>query len=269
MKPAASSRSKSAAKPAARTSARPSARSGARRRASGAEPRARTLAESAERAPQVAAPKSKAGKRTGTQAPAQAHAAQDTRALLLEVGAEAIAEKSFNSCGLTEILGRAGVPKGSFYHYFASKEDFGVALIEKDSADFLRELQPIAADPKRSPLARLRAVFERCSAFCAEQGAARQCLIPKLALEAAQLSAPVHAAVCGAYDQWSALLAQLVREAQAAGEVDRTRAPEQLAEVLAMLWEGAMLRMQTYRNPGPIEAFFDYAFDSLLRRAGR
>lgn len=288
MKPAARSRSKSAAQAAARAAERRTTQAGKRapagasstaaraREEAAAQPaervRAKTASGTAARKRAVALPQSAPRKRAGAGgkfASAQPSAAQDTRALLLEVGAQAIAEKSFNSCGLTEILGRAGVPKGSFYHYFASKEDFGVALIEKDSADFLNELQPIAADATRSPLARLRAVFEQCSAFCAEQGAARQCLIPKLALEAAQLSAPVHAAVCGAYDQWSALLARLVREAQASGEVDTARAPEQLAEVLAMLWEGAMLRMQTYRHPGPIEAFFDYAFDSLLRRRAR
>jgi TetR/AcrR family transcriptional repressor of nem operon len=292
MKPAARSRSKSAAQAAARSAARAAERrttqAGKRAPAAASPTAARARAQSAvqpagrvraKAAPQPAprqrasassraAPRERVGSSTKS-ASAQPSAAQDTRALLLEVGAEAIAAKSFNSCGLTEILGRAGVPKGSFYHYFASKEDFGVALIEKDSADFLSELQPIADDHGRSPLARLRAVFEHCSASCALHGAARQCLIPKLALEAAQLSAPVHAAVCGAYDQWSALLTRLVREAQAAGEVDTAHAPEQLAEVLAMLWEGAMLRMQTYRHPGPIEAFFDFAFDSLLRRRAR
>jgi len=276
MKSKTRTRSKSAAQPVARTTKRAGHAPGVRPVAKRAALDARRDADvraSASAGSNAQQRSSTAQQRTSnTQRRKRAGAApatHDTRALLLEVGAQAIAEKSFNSCGLTEILGRAGVPKGSFYHYFASKEDFGVALIEKDSADFLNELQPIASDASRSPLARLRAVFEQCSAFCAEQGAARQCLIPKLALEAAQLSTPVHAAVCGAYDQWSALLARLVREAQAAGEVDTTRAPEQLAEVLAMLWEGAMLRMQTYRNPGPIEAFFDYAFDSLLRRARR
>ena len=74
----------------------------------------------------------------------------DTRARLLEIGAQAIAEKSFNSCGLAEILARAGVPKGSFYHYFSSKEDFGVALVEKASAEYVDWLRPIIGDRKRT-----------------------------------------------------------------------------------------------------------------------
>jgi TetR/AcrR family transcriptional regulator, transcriptional repressor for nem operon len=187
-----------------------------------------------------------------------------TRARILEVGAEAIAEKSFNSCGLAEILRRAKVPKGSFYHYFPSKEDFGVALIEKASEEFVELLGPILGDTARSPLARLRSVFELSREECLANGAARQCLVPKLALETSQLSEPVHAAVKAAYDRWSAMLAGVIREAQAAGEVGRRHDPERLADVLVMLWEGATIRMQIDRSLQPVDDFLAFVFDSLL-----
>jgi len=187
-----------------------------------------------------------------------------TRDKILEVGAQAISEKSFNSCGLAEILQRAGVPKGSFYHYFPSKEDFGIAVIEKESADFMEFLRPLLADRKKSPLKRLRAVFETASKECALNGASRQCLIPKLALETAQLSEPVHAAVKCAYEQWTALLARVIREAQAAGEINKKQDPAHLADVLVMLWEGATIRMQIDRSLRPLDDFLTFVFDSLL-----
>ena len=68
-------------------------------------------------------------------------------------------------------------------------------------------------------------MFEQDREECVANSAARQCLIAKLALETAQLSEPVHAAVKCAYDQWSALLARSIREAQAAGEIDRSQDP--------------------------------------------
>src|SRR5262245_29245276 len=188
-----------------------------------------------------------------------------TRERILEVGAKAISDKSFNSCGLSEILSLAKVPKGSFYHYFQSKEDFGVALIEKSSEEFVEILRPILSDRKKSPLQRLRAVFELNREHCMANGAARQCLIPKLALETSQLSEPVHAAVKCAYDQWSALLARVIREAQAAGEVGRHHDPDRLANVLVMLWEGATIRMQIDRSLQPVDDFLSFVFDSLLK----
>ena len=187
-----------------------------------------------------------------------------TRARILEVGAQAISEKSFNSCGLAEILKRAKVPKGSFYHYFDSKEDFGVALIEQACQEHVELLQPIVGDRRRSPLKRLRAVFELSREECLENGAARECLIPKLALETAQLSEPVHAAVKCAYDQWAALLARVIREGQAVGEISRDHDPERLANVLVMLWEGATIRMQIDRSLQPVDDLLSFVFDSLL-----
>ena len=187
-----------------------------------------------------------------------------TRERILEVGAKAISEKSFNSCGLSEILSLARVPKGSFYHYFQSKEDFGVALIEKASEEFVEIVRPILIDRKKSPLQRLRGVFDLFRKECMANGAARQCLIPKLALETSQLSEPVHAAVKCAYDQWCALLARVIREAQAAGEVEKKRDPDRLASLLVMFWEGATIRMQIDRSFQPVDDFLAFVFDTLL-----
>jgi TetR/AcrR family transcriptional repressor of nem operon len=204
-------------------------------------------------------------KRSASVAP---HAAaphdSSTRERILAAGKAVIAEKGFNGCGLSEILDRAGVPKGSFYHYFSSKEEFGIALIEHETKNYLEQIAPILGDRKRSPLERLRAIFEHGREECIANGAECECLIPKMALETAQLSEPVHAAVKCAYDQWNALIARAVREAQAAGEIAKSHDPDRLANVLAMLWEGATLRMQIDRTIAPVDAFLDFVFDALL-----
>ena len=190
--------------------------------------------------------------------------AADTRERILRAGAEVVAAKGFNGCGLTEILKLAGVPKGSFYHYFASKEEFGVALIERARDEHFDWARGILGDRRQSPVQRLRTLFRTSYEECMEQGSAHECLIPKLALETSQLSDPVHAAVKCAYQQWSALLAQVVREAQAAGEIPRAQDPDRLANVLVMLWEGATIRMEIERSPRPLDDFLEFVFDTLL-----
>jgi TetR/AcrR family transcriptional repressor of nem operon len=190
----------------------------------------------------------------------------DTRERVLAAGAELIGQKGFNGCGLSEILSQAGVPKGSFYHYFGSKEEFGVALIERTRDGYLAALKPILADRKLTPLTRLRRIFEVGREECAKAGPSQQCLISKLALETANLSEPVHAAVKCAFQQWSALLAQVIREGQAAGEIDRKHDPDRLGNVLVMLWEGAAMRMQMDRHIGALDDFFAFVFDTLFGR---
>ncbi len=175
-----------------------------------------------------------------------------------------VGAKGFNGCGLSEILERAGVPKGSFYHYFSSKEDFGVALIERARDEYLDSLRAHLGERKRSPLARLRSIFEDTRAECQRNGPTVECIIPRLALETATLSEPVHAAVKCAYQQWSALIAQVIREAQSSGEVARSHDPDHLADVLVMLWEGAAVRMQIDRSIDPLDDFLAFVFDTLL-----
>lgn len=68
--------------------------------------------------------------------------------------------KSYNAVGLNEILAAAGVPKGSFYHFFKSKEDFGVAVVEYFAVKAAEYLRTMLRDASRTPLERLRYWFE-------------------------------------------------------------------------------------------------------------
>ncbi len=188
----------------------------------------------------------------------------DSRERLIAAGTELFGKKGFHGCGLTEILQHADVPKGSFYHHFHSKEEFGVVLIERARDEFLAELRPILSDLSKSPLQRLRRMFEHIRAECADHGPTVEFLIPKLALETASLSEPVHAAVRDAYAQANALIADVLREAQRGAEIDARHDADHLAKVLLMLWEGATLRMQIERSTAPLDDFLAYVLDSIL-----
>lgn len=194
-----------------------------------------------------------------------ADAETDTRTRLLDSGSELFIEKGFNGCGLSEILRHAGVPKGSFYHYFRSKQDFGVALIERTCAEYEAELTPMLEDPTHSPLERLRRVFEHYREECASDAPTRECLIPKLALETANLCEDMHTAVKGAYRLWADLLAGPIRAGQAIGEIRTDQDATRLADTLVMLWEGATMRMQIDGDTACLENFLTFAFDSVLR----
>src|SRR5574343_1401956 len=96
--------------------------------------------------------------------PKSRDALTDTRELLLRAGLETLTEKGFATAGLDEILGRVGVPKGSFYHYFASKEAFGLALIQRYGDFFAHKIDRHLRNPALPPLGRLRAFVEDAKA---------------------------------------------------------------------------------------------------------
>lgn len=185
----------------------------------------------------------------------------DTRERILAAAIEAIALKSFNGCGLSEILQAAGVPKGSFYHYFRSKEDLGIAVVERARDEAAEVVDPIVGDRRRPALERMRGIFAAYRDEIAQGGLMHGCVIGKMALEAADLSEPVRAAVKQAYDQWGSILARLIREAQAENAVDVRLDPEQTANLLVNLWEGTLIRARIDRSLAPVDAAIAYVFD--------
>lgn len=190
-----------------------------------------------------------------------------TKEKIIECGARALVEKSYNGCGLKEILDAAGVPKGSFYHYFRSKEDFGIAVIEHSARTYTQKVEEFLKDRRVRPLQRIENLFEFYRAYHVENGFERECLVAKLALEIANLSPSMRAAVKSALDQWGTQIAQCIREAQAEGELDGTIDPEALADFLCNAWEGAMIRMQVDRSIEPVNGFMQFIFRRLLAPA--
>ena len=107
----------------------------------------------------------------------------DTRELLLRAGVAALTEKGFAATGIDEVLRRVGVPKGSFYHYFDSKEAFGAALIARYGDYFARKLERHFTDQSLAPMARLRAFIADAQAGMARFDYQRGCLIGNLGQE--------------------------------------------------------------------------------------
>lgn len=189
----------------------------------------------------------------------------DTRQRIIEAGAQAMIAKSYNGTGLNEILQAAGVPKGSFYHFFKSKENLGIAVIEKSAADHLQVLRSFYSNRAFTPVQRLRNLYEWVRDEAAGQETRKECVICKLALEQAALSEPMRAAIRCCLDQTRALMAQVIREAQAAGEIDKGIEAEKLADFLRSSFDGVMIRVQIDGDVRPIDNFLHFVFDVLLR----
>lgn len=175
---------------------------------------------------------------------------QDTRAHILDTGERLIHGSGFTALGLSELLREAAVPKGSFYHYFRSKEDFGEALIrryfERYGQAVATLLAPQAGGTGRS---RLMSYFARWSENACEEDDRSPCLAVKLAGEVADLSEPMRLALAEGMDRVIARLAEALRAAQAEGSLAPVADADRLAEALYTNWLGMALRVKVTRNP--------------------
>jgi TetR/AcrR family transcriptional regulator, transcriptional repressor for nem operon len=190
----------------------------------------------------------------------------DTRALLLRAGVEALTIKGFSATGIDEILRTVGVPKGSFYHYFASKEAFGAALIDCYAAYFARKLARHLEDQSRTPLARLLAFISDAQAGMAKFDYQRGCLVGNLGQEMGALPESYRAQLGAVFTDWQERLSNCLRAAQEAGEISALADCAQLSAFFWIGWEGAVLRAKLERNPSALEIFSDVFFAGLKCR---
>ncbi len=198
--------------------------------------------------------------------PKQAEGGRETRELLLRAGLEALTEKGFVATGIDEVLRRVGVPKGSFYHYFESKEAFGIELIERYGAYFARKLERHFIDESLAPLERLRGFIAEARTGMAKYEYQRGCLIGNLGQEMGALPESFRARLNGVFADWQARVARCLSAAQAAGEISELANCDQLAAFFWIGWEGAVLRSKLERNPTALKIFADGFFAGLSCR---
>jgi TetR/AcrR family transcriptional repressor of nem operon len=169
------------------------------------------------------------------------HTYQDTRERILSVGEGLILARGFSAVGLSEILGKAEVPKGSFYHYFKSKEGFGVALLDRYFQDYDTRLSELFnAEPSGGRHLVLAYFRNWLDTQCAS-GSHHSCLAVKLAAEVCDLSEPMRQELSAGMNRIVTHLAAAIRTAQADGSLKQQVDAEQLAESLYAMWVGASL----------------------------
>jgi TetR/AcrR family transcriptional regulator, transcriptional repressor for nem operon len=191
----------------------------------------------------------------------------DTKERVLQVGLDLVCTKSFHSVGLSEILAVANVPKGSFYHYFPSKEAFGVELIRHYADEGAAKWDPLL-EPHTGlkPLDRLLTLMEAQIALMAEHGCRQSCLLVKLAAEVSQLSEPMRAEVVRIMAAWRSMWEKLIREGQESGDIRKDAPAEELTSFVQAAWLGAVVRAHVEQGASVLRRIKDGVRDYLAAR---
>ena len=190
------------------------------------------------------------------------------REQLIASAVEVFHSRGFNGCSVQDIVDAAGVPKGSFYNHFDSKEALGVEVVRAYAALVgAYVVEAGAADilsGEGTPLQRIRAYFEAVIEQNVSCGVRKGCLLGNFAIELAPHSAEIAAAVTGALDNWSAAVALVLAQAQDAGELSQDADVDSLARYLVDGYEGAATRAKLIGDRAPMDEFIRTTFDFLL-----
>jgi TetR/AcrR family transcriptional regulator, transcriptional repressor for nem operon len=177
-----------------------------------------------------------------------------TKAVLVDAGTRLILEQGYHQTGIQDVLQAAGVPKGSFYYYFPSKEAFAREVIAQFAAAYLARLEQ-----------RLRRHHEDLLARFERRGCRGGCLIGNLSQELADHNPRLQAQLDAVLTSWRERYAQLFREAQAVGELRADLDPQALADFYLDSFEGALLRAKVSKSPAPLRLFLTCMFDGVLQ----
>ncbi|MEO1337361.1 MAG: TetR family transcriptional regulator C-terminal domain-containing protein, partial [Myxococcota bacterium] len=175
------------------------------------------------------------------------------------------AEKGYHGAGLKEILARAATPKGSFYNFFSSKEDFAVQVAVRHGLAIADAFERHFAESDAPPLEILRSAHQAMLAQYEASQCARTCITARLALEAGGdgdggLQAPLQRLAAS----WLSRLTGLIASAQAEGDARDDIPAADLAALFWQAWEGALIHMKLTGDSRPGRRSLELLIDTVL-----
>ncbi len=191
---------------------------------------------------------------------------QGVKQRILEKGAEIIHQKGYYHTGIQEILTAAKVPKGSFYNYFSSKEDFGLQVIDYFTAFFNAMAREVLEDHSIPPLERVRKLLDRFIDFFGAKQYTLGCPIGNLGQEMGDLSEPFQKKLKGALDAMAGQYIRVLSEAQSRGDLPQGLDVRQTAFFLITSWHGALIRMKIEKSPEPLEDHKNFFFNRIFTK---
>ncbi|MFJ3895795.1 MULTISPECIES: TetR/AcrR family transcriptional regulator [unclassified Streptomyces] len=177
----------------------------------------------------------------------------DTRRSILDTAQRIMSRKGFAAVGINEVLSAAGVPKGSFYHYFGSKDAFGEAMMQSYFTDYLADMDRILAEPGATSAQRLLNYWQSWRDTQSLDECQGKCLAVKLGAEVADLSESMRLAL---KDGTTAIVDRLERTIAAGvqdGSLSVDDGARTTAQVLYDMWLGASVMAKIHRDIGALD----------------
>lgn len=187
----------------------------------------------------------------------------DTREALLRAGMKILTESGFTRSGIDPILKSIGVPKGSFYHYFPSKEAFGLAVLERYRRYFEAKLDSFLLEESFSPLERLQRFAQDAQDGIVRHEFKRGCLVGNLEQESSLLSEAFREQLQATYQSWQVRVATCLLESRKQGEIDLTGNINDISQAFWIGWEGAVHRARLVKSTQPLSLFMAFFIQAI------
>ena len=186
-----------------------------------------------------------------------------TKQRLLDAGQTMLLKHGYHDLGIQTVLAATRIPKGSFYHHFRDKEDFGLQVIDQYMGQVHEGLDACLGDQSRPPMERVRGFFELTQESYRQDGY-MGCLLGGLGQELSGVSEVFRLRIDECLSAIQARIAVCLEEARRREEIPTASDPERMASLLVDCWEGAALRSRLRGDAAPLTAMLDFYFRSAV-----
>ncbi len=182
--------------------------------------------------------------------------ALDKKDRILQAGLTVMSHNGYNGTGVKDIVDAAGIPKGSFYNYFESKEAFVIEALQSVSDCSISTMRSTLNDSSQQPIARILDYFE-CAITDLKAGgcAGCGCFIGTICQEMSTVNQQIRCTTEKLLNKNKELLSECLQEAKQVGTLPSQYAVESLAGFILCAWQGALLRMKADRNAESLDDF--------------
>ncbi len=190
----------------------------------------------------------------------------EKKELLLDAGIQFMIRQGYNGTGIKEILDEVNVPKGSFYNYFESKEDFGAQVISRYVEYFNQLLVSFIQNPKENALETLRSFFLEVTRQFRDKGYTEGCLLGNLGAEISDNNEKCRISLTRGVNDIQKNFVRLIKLGQEQASIRQDIPAEDLAEFLINAWEGSLLRMKIEKSEQPLKKALTMLLDTFYAK---
>ncbi len=190
---------------------------------------------------------------------------RELREKLLDQGVALLMEQGYHGTGLQELVRSVGVPKGSFYNYFPSKEAFSAEVVKHYIEPFITQLDGHLRRPDVNAETALKAYFNELIEETERRGFKGGCLLGNLIGEIGDTSDLCQLSLREAVRRYRDKLQEGLARAQQEGSFRKDLDAKDMADFLVNVWQGALLRMKIERSVRPLAQFCAMLLDGYFK----
>lgn len=182
---------------------------------------------------------------------------------ILDIGYEVLRKNGYHNIGVNHILKAAGIPKGSFYNFFESKEDFAIQVMERYGKNNTRWMQGFFKESQLSPLESLKSFYKFMIDVNEDDGYLSGCIINNMSIEVGRINDVMASHANTQFLGWLTILADVIAKGQKAKEITNKFNALEIAEYLHAGFYGTFSRMKVTRNRGYMDVWYKMSFEFL------